>query len=209
MELTTLVVGFINTNCYVLNDGKHAVVIDPGAGADKILEIIETKSLTLDYIFLTHAHFDHVLAVNELKEKTGAKVVVHEAEVYRLSDAEASGHTILKTRKYEPIKADIEISDGFSTDVGEMHFEFISTPGHTEGSVCIISGNMIFSGDTLFFDTCGRCDMIGGNYGDMLKSLKRIYQLPGDYDVFPGHGESTTLMREREKNIYMSEAMQN
>ena len=208
MQLTRLVVGFINTNCYILDDGENAVVIDPGAGADEILKTLECKGVSLVYIFLTHAHFDHVLAVNELVKKTGAKVAVHKGEHYRLSDAEASGHTILKTRKYEPIVADTEFEDGAYIDVGDMHFEFISTPGHTEGSVCIICGDMMFSGDTLFFDDCGRCDLMGGDYRAMLSSLRRLYELHGDYDVFPGHGEKTTLSRERANNRYMTEAMQ-
>ncbi len=208
MELKTLVVGFINTNCYILDDGCNAVVIDPGAGADKIIAELEKKNLSLRYIFLTHAHFDHVLAVNELVRKTGAKVVAHSGESYRLNDAEVSGHTVLKTRKFEPVSADVEIEDGSKIDVGDMHFHFISTPGHTEGSVCILCEDMMFSGDTLFLGNCGRCDLIGGDYGEMLKSLRRLYELPGDYRVFPGHGESTMLSHERGSNIYMAEAME-
>ncbi len=207
MEFKTLVVGFINTNCYILDDGHHAVVIDPGAGADKILNEIESRGLSLEYIFLTHAHFDHVLAVNEVVKATGAKVVAHRNERYRLSDAEVSGHTVLKTRKFEPVFADIEIEDGAQIDVGEMHFEFVLTPGHTEGSVCIICEDMMFTGDTLFYGNCGRCDLIGGDYNEMLKSLRRLYELSGDYKVYPGHGESTMLSHERGSNIYMAEAI--
>lgn len=206
MKTETLVVGFLNTNCYLVYDGGDAVVIDPGAEAERILARSRELNVKIRYILLTHGHFDHTLAVRELKEATGAPLVTTSGERARLSDAEISGHTMLRHREFVPLTADIEVSDGEKMTVGNMTFEFLLTPGHTEGSVCIICGDTMFSGDTLFEGTCGRCDLIGGNIGQMMASLKRLYELPGDFRVLSGHGEETTLSRERAENMYMAEA---
>lgn len=207
MKVETIVVGFLNTNCYIAHDGKNAVVIDPGANAGEIISTAEDLGVTISHIFLTHAHFDHVLAADELIKKTGAKLVANVAERGRMCDAALSGQTMLRRREFVPLYADIEIAQNGAIDVGEMHFEFILTPGHTEGSMCIICEDTIFSGDTLFAGTCGRCDLEGGDYAEMLKSLKKLYETEGDYKVLPGHEGATTLSHERLNNPYMVEAM--
>lgn len=207
MKVETFVVGFLGTNCYIAHDGKCAVVIDPGADADRILEFLESEGLLLSHILLTHAHFDHVLAVDEIKKETGAVLVSTVGERERLRSAEISGHTMLKRREFIPLAADIEVSDGEELTVGEMAFKFIATPGHTEGSVCIICEDTMFSGDTLFAGTCGRCDLIGGSIDEMMKSLKLLSELLCDYKVLPGHGEATTLSGEKLTNPYMAEAV--
>ena len=207
MKVETLVVGFIDTNCYIVHDGKTAVVIDPGADAERILAKAEELGVSISHIFLTHAHFDHVLAVSEIIKKTGAKLVANIGERKRMCDAELSGHTALRRREFIPLYADIEIAENGAIDAGEMHFEFVRTPGHTEGSMCIICEDTMFSGDTLFAGTCGRCDLAGGDYEEMLKTLKKLYLLEGDYKVLPGHESATTLSHERIYNPYMAEAM--
>ena len=206
MTIETMAVGFLGTNCYLVYSGDQAVVIDPGADAEKILERVEALSLKIEYILLTHAHFDHVLAVSEIIKKTGATLVSTEGERLRLTDAEVSGHTMLRNREFIPLCADREVSDGEKITVGDMIFEFMLTPGHTEGSVCILCGDVMFSGDTLFAGTCGRCDLSGGDIGQMMKSLKKLFLLPGDFRVLSGHGEETTLSHERVTNMYMIEA---
>lgn len=207
MKVETLVVGFINTNCYLVHDGKSAVVIDPGADAERIMAKAEALGVEIHYVFLTHAHFDHVLAVSEIIEKTGAKLVANVGERERMCSAELSGQTALRRREFVPLYADIEILESGNLKVGEMKFTFIRTPGHTEGSMCIICEDTMFSGDTIFAGTCGRCDLAGGDYSEMLVSLRKLYELPGDYKVLPGHEESTTLSHERVYNPYMAEAM--
>ena len=207
MKVETLVVGFINTNCYLVHDGKAAVVIDPGADAERIIKKAEELGVEIKYIFLTHAHFDHVLAVGEIIKKTGARLVANVGERERMRDEVLSGQTALRRREFVPLYADVEIASGGAMDVGNMHFEFILTPGHTEGSMCILCEGTMFSGDTLFAGTCVRCDLAGGDYSEMLRSLKKLYELPGDYKVLPGHEESTTLSHERVYNPYMAEAM--
>ncbi len=206
MKTETFVVGFLNTNCYLVYDGEDAVVIDPGAEADRILSRASELNVKIRYIFLTHGHFDHTLAVREIKDATAAPLVATAGERARLSDAEISGHTMLRHREFIPLEADIEVSDGEKLTVGSMTFEFMATPGHTEGSVCILCEDAMFSGDTLFEGTCGRCDLIGGDIGQMMASLKKLYELPRDFKVLSGHGEETTLSRERATNMYMAEA---
>lgn len=206
MKTEIFSVGFLGTNCYLVHDGKEAVVIDPGAEAERILARASELGVTIRYIFLTHGHFDHTLAVCEIADVTGAPIVATSGERARLSDEEISGHTMLRTRTFIPLVADMEVADGDKITVGEMTFEFMFTPGHTEGSVCIFCEDTMFSGDTLFAGTCGRCDLIGGDSAQMMLSLKKLYNLEGDFRVLSGHGEETTLSREREENMYMAEA---
>ncbi len=207
MKIEKLTVGFINTNCYIAYNGKDAVVFDPGAEAEKILQKAEELGVSIKAIILTHAHFDHVLAADEIRKKTGAKLISTAGERERLCSAELSGHTMLRRREFHPLVADMEVSDGEEIAFGEMKFKVMITPGHTEGSACFISGDVMFSGDTLFFDSCGRCDLAGGNIDDMMKTLKRLATLSGDFCILPGHGEGTTLSRERAENPYMVEAI--
>lgn len=207
MKIDRLTVGFLSTNCYIVSDGENAVVIDPGADAERILEKLSNENLKLCAIFLTHAHFDHTLAVKKIKDETGAPIYAASGENERMRDAEISGHTMLRHREFNPISADEEFFDGVRLTFGKMDFEIILTPGHTEGSVCIMTENAMFSGDTLFEGTCGRCDLHGGSFPEMLKTLKRLYDIESDYDVYPGHGEKTTLSREKAYNPYVAEAV--
>ncbi len=207
MNIETIPVGFLGTNCYLVHDGNEAVVIDPGADAEKILTAAQAAGVAINYIFLTHAHFDHVLAVSDIQKKTGAVLVANTGERERMRDAYLSGGASFGEQKFTPLYADVEIDERGVIDVGKMRFEFIRTPGHTEGSMCIICDNVVFSGDTVFAGTCGRCDLPGGDYEEILRSLKLLYELPGDMRVLPGHERETTLSHERVYNPYMAEAM--
>ncbi len=207
MNIKTIPVGFLGTNCYLVHDGCEAVVIDPGADAERILAMAEADGVKIKYIFLTHAHFDHVLAVSDIQKKTGAVLVANTAEKKRMCDEYLCGCGALGRQKFIPLYADVEIDERGTLDIGKMRFEFIRTPGHTEGSMCIVCDNVMFSGDTLFAGTCGRCDLPGGDYEEILRSLKMLYELPGDMRVLPGHERETTLSQERVYNPYMAEAM--
>ncbi|MBE6964726.1 MAG: MBL fold metallo-hydrolase [Ruminococcaceae bacterium] len=207
MNIKTIPVGYLGTNCYLVHEGNDAVVIDPGEDAEKILAAADEAGVEIKCIFLTHAHFDHVLAVSDIQKKTGAVLVANTGEKQRLCDARLSGGGAFGEQKFIPLYADVEIDERGALDVGKMRFEFIRTPGHTEGSMCIICDNVMFSGDTLFAGTCGRCDLPGGDYEEMLTSLKLLYELPGDMRVLPGHERETTLSHERVYNPYMAEAM--
>jgi len=155
----------------------------------------------LSYIFLTHGHFDHLLAAAEIREKTGAKLVA--AHNARLDDEVSCGFASFGLSDFKPMKADITVRDG--DKIG--NFLFMETPGHTPCSLCIKNGDTLFSGDTLFAGSCGRCDLPGGDYNKMMDSLLRLSELDGAVKVYSGHGGTTTIEREIRTNPYMCEAM--
>lgn len=204
-----ITVGRVMTNCYIVSDvnTRDAVVIDPGDDAEGILKLINSQGLRVKYIFLTHGHFDHVLAVDKVREATGAKCVIHEKDAALMTNpprAVAFGAA--------PKPADILVRGGEEFEAGALRFKWMHTPGHTPGSCCVICGgamrqNAIYTGDTLFEDDCGRCDLPGGDYPAMLDSLRALAALEGDYRVFPGHDVPTTLDRERRHNVNMREAL--
>ncbi|MDR1669011.1 MAG: MBL fold metallo-hydrolase [Oscillospiraceae bacterium] len=213
LNITTLAVGAVSTNCYIVSDPqtREAAVVDPGDSAKLILGRIQADNLSVRTIFLTHGHFDHILALDEVRRATGAKAVIHEADAAYLRERALSG----PFRGVSPpvTEADVLTREGETFPLGAFTFEVLHTPGHTPGSICLRvaapgggKNGVLFTGDTLFEDDCGRCDLPGGDYGAMLASLRRLAALDGDYVVFPGHDVSTTLSREREKNVNMKEA---
>ncbi|MCL2030394.1 MAG: MBL fold metallo-hydrolase [Oscillospiraceae bacterium] len=214
LSISSLTLGIVATNCYIVTDtdAGETALIDPGDRAGAILERVRADRLEVRYIFLTHGHFDHILAMEEVRRATGAACVIHEADAAYLSDPALSspfGRTGAQSAK-----ADILTREGEAFALGAYRFEVLHTPGHTPGSVCLRvmtpggeRDGALFTGDTLFEDDCGRCDLPGGDYGAMLASLRRLAALEGDYAVYPGHDVSTTLSREREGNVNMREAL--
>lgn len=202
-------VGHLSTNCYIVTDlstGRKAVV-DPGYKSGELLKKIEKSGKdTFDYILLTHGHFDHIWFAEEVKALTGAKIVISVEDAPFLTDSMLNLSAGFGFRSFPKISADITLSNGDKLMLGESEFTFLSTPGHTVGSGCFVffSDRIIFSGDTLFKLSMGRTDFVTGNPLDMQKSLKKLAGLSGDFKVFPGHGETTTLEYERKNNPYVS-----
>jgi len=209
MFVHSIKVGMLDTNCYIVytREGGEALVFDPGADAKKILEFIEQKNLKVKNIILTHGHFDHILAAGQVKEATGAKVVIHAYEANSLKESKPSMYPSIADEPYRRCEPDILLYGGEKTRFGGTDVQFFCTPGHTTGSMCIIIDDMIFSGDTLFKGDCGRTDLANGSPEEMEKSLRFLYNLKGDYKVYPGHDEETTLEEERENNPYMQMAI--
>ena len=193
MNVKKLALGAYQTNCYLIWEGSRAVVIDPGYEPDTILRALETLGMELSAILLTHGHFDHVGAVKELVAETGCQVYIHAAEV-QLPPMMTAGELYF-THTYGE-------GDTISPIPG-VEMTVLHTPGHTPGSVCLILGDQMFSGDTLFAGSCGRVDFPGGDPRQMLESLRRLASLEADYRVHPGHGDSTTLAEEKRYNPYM------
>ena len=164
------------------------------------MNYLESNKLKCRYILLTHGHFDHTGAVEGLVKQTGATVCMSRKDVKRAI-------TELGYR-YSPPKGALFIKEGDKIKVGSLEFEVIETPGHSEGSVTFRCEDALFTGDTLFRDSCGRTDLPGCNGADMMKSLKKLCELPGDYEVYPGHMEATSLERERRCNYFMQQAAQ-
>ena len=201
MLVKTLPVGMLDTNCYVVTDEKtlKCAIIDPGADSNTILDYIESNKLITEVIFLTHGHFDHHIALKTVMDGTGASAYINK------KDASTNGyHEQLKLADEGHIKWYVE---GDVIKVGGLSFRIMETPGHSPGSVTIICENALFTGDTLFRDSCGRTDLEGGNVDTLLESLRRLADLKGDYEVYPGHAESSTLNRERAFNYYMKQAL--
>ena len=201
MLIKTLQVGQIETNCYIVTDEKtlDCVVIDPGDESNAILAYIENNNLKCRYIFLTHGHFDHTMATLAVRDETGAEVYICEKDVSQAREHNRSLHT-------DDLK---HYKEGDVIRVGSLEFHVMETPGHTPGGVSLLCEDSIFTGDTLFKDSCGRTDFEGGDMSVLIKSLRRLAEIPGDFDIYPGHMDTTTLERERKFNYYMRYAIEN
>ncbi|MDR2357525.1 MAG: MBL fold metallo-hydrolase [Oscillospiraceae bacterium] len=196
MLIKTLAVGQLETNCYVVSDDKTLMcaVIDPGAESGVILDYIESNKLKVGAIFLTHGHFDHHMALSAVADATGAPVYIHKRDTY--SGGKPEDHKLRDTGELRGY------ADGDAITVGGLVFHVMETPGHSMGSVTLRCERALFTGDTLFRDSCGRTDL-GGDMDTLLESLRRLSSLEGDYEVYPGHAETSTLDRERRFNYYV------
>ena len=173
MEIKRLIVGELETNCYLVISKNELVIIDPGGEAEKILEEIRKTKAESKYIINTHCHFDHILANEEIRKETGVKILIHKAE-----------------KEFINFEADRFLEEGDEIKIGDIILKVLHTPGHTRGSICLIGENFIFTGDTLFKEGYGRTDLPGGSQKDLEESLERLSKLlkPG-ITVYPGHGE--------------------
>lgn len=208
MKILTLDLGHeMFANCYMLVDEKtgEAAIVDPAWYVEEFNGILKKNNAKLKYILLTHGHFDHIFGVYGLKEATGAKVVVHFKDAEHLTDPRKSLAQGNMPEPQIPVSADILIKEGDILTLGDEEIKVMSTPGHTMGSVCYVieSERTIISGDTLFCMTAGRTDFPDGSDELMIKSLKRLINLDGDYRVLPGHNRETTLENERKRNWYI------
>ncbi len=205
MKIDSLTVGPIGTNCYILQDetAKLCAVIDPGDEAERVARTVEQTGCAPTMILLTHGHFDHYTGVGGLLEKwPDLPVYIHENDV---TDRAAGGFDLLCPRL--PEKNQRYYKEGDCLKLGGLTIRVLETPGHSRGSVCLVVGDVIFSGDTLFYGSCGRTDFAGGSYEDILRSLKRLAELPGQYRVYPGHDRPTDLDFERRMNPYMKQGL--
>ena len=198
MDLKRLVLGDLQTNCYILTDKetREIAVVDPSADVSRILDALYEGKTKVKYIILTHTHIDHVMALDELKKETGAQIVVHREEASHLNDAKFTLSALFSADTPKS-KADISVSDGDELALGGEKLKFIHTPGHTVGGMCILCGNILVSGDTLFNQSVGRSDFPGGNHSQLIASINDKLM------VYPGHGPSTTIGYERENNLYL------
>ena len=201
MNIKTIPVGQLETNCYVVvnEETLACVVIDPGDESNTIMDYIESNRLKCEAILLTHGHFDHVGAVNEILEQTGCALYINPRD---------EGYEVGKSgMKFKMPEGGKYYDDGDIIVEAGLEFKVLATPGHTPGSVCLICGGALFTGDTLFRGSCGRADLPGGSMREEMRSLKKICELEGDYEVYPGHMDSSSLERERRFNHYCREAM--
>ncbi len=206
IKVETLALGDLATNSYIVTDtaSGEVAIVDPALESPLLFGKLEGKNVK--YILLTHGHFDHIMGVKALKERTGAQVVVHSLDAPMLLDDDISLFKYQFPYTQMPtVTADITVEDGSVLTLGETSIRVMHTPGHTLGGACYVidSDCIIFTGDTLFRLSAGRTDFYGGNPREELRSLSYIASLDGDYIVYPGHNEATTLQFERENNHYI------
>ena len=204
MIIRKLEVGPFASNCYIVGSDGEGMIIDPGDEAKRIMNEVKDSGLDIKIIALTHGHIDHVGALKEVKEATGAGVVIHTDDVAILKDKFLS--IFLGIRHKSPPPPDRLLNDGDTVSVGELSFKVIYTPGHTQGSICLLGEGVLFSGDTLFNYGVGRSDLpgSGGNHEQLIDNIKkRLLVLDDDIKVYPGHGPETTIGAERRGNPFL------
>lgn len=202
MKMKTYIAGPIDANNYLLWDEntKEAVLIDCSEYNEDILKDIKGNNLNVKYILLTHGHFDHVLGLNEMKKALNAKVGINKGDEIMLTNINEFSK-FFAFPHVEPQKADFFVSDGDELIFGDIKIKVIETAGHTEGGVCYLIENNLFSGDTLFRNSYGRTDLFGGNFDKIYHSLRDIiFKLDDNIKVFTGHGASTTVGYEKVHN---------
>ena len=203
MKIISFVKPPIDNNNYLIIDeaSKEAVLIDCSTFDDEILTAIEDEGAILKYVLLTHGHFDHVTGLNDTDEDV--KVLMHKADMEWIREL----NTYLPMVGMPPMKTpriDDFLEDGQIIKIGETQIKVIHTPGHTQGGVCFLIDDHLFSGDTIFKESVGRCDLPGGNFDQIVESIEnKIFTLPEDTTIYPGHGRTTTVGWEKEHNMFM------
>ena len=197
MLIKCLPVGHMEANCYVVTDegSLKCAVIDPGDESNTIMDYVEENSLSVVAIFITHGHYDHTGAAAAVADETGAPIYISR------SDFDPSGDGVYSYRAPEELVR--FWSDGDVVEVGALKFRVMETPGHSPGSVTLKCEDALFTGDTLFEGSCGRTDLPGGDMNRLMASLRRLGDIPGNFEVWPGHMDPTTLDIEKASNHYM------
>lgn len=206
MNYEMLAVGPLETNCYVVycQDSLECAVVDPGAEADRIFQLIARKSLKPALILNTHGHIDHIGANKDIKEKFNIPLYIHSADSPMLENVQQSEMAIFLGAMDSP-SPDHLLNDGVKIKIGESFLRVIHTPGHSPGSVSFLGDGFLLSGDTLFFGGVGRTDLPGGSWKDMESSIKnKILTMPDEMIVLPGHGPITTVGQEKRANPFIT-----
>ena len=208
MVVKKFIVGPLESNCYLIIDenSKETLVVDPGDEPDRIIDLIHENSLQVKYIVCTHAHFDHVGALSDIKQETGAPIVIHrdEQEVYRGTRQQAVSWGFELDELPEP---DMLVSEGDILEIGNLKFMIIHTPGHSPGGICLSGEDILITGDTLFAGSVGRTDLHGGDIIQLKKSFKRLMSFSEKVKILPGHGPETTIGREKKENFFSLETI--
>lgn len=205
MEIISLSVTGFESNCFIIHNSVEAFVVDPSTSEQKILWALEKNGLTLKGILLTHGHFDHIFRAQELRDATGAPLYIHELDAEMLNDADKNAyHTF--TGKYFVIKkaADVLLHDADEISLGDEKIKVIHTPGHTKGSVCYDTGDALITGDTIFAEGFGRCDLYGGDVSALKHSIQKLTEMAKTENrwIYPGHGNTSTLRQATENLKY-------
>lgn len=206
MRMARMTVGALATNCYIVSDETtgRAFIVDPGGDAKRIMDKVEELHLKVEAILLTHGHFDHIMAVDQLREKFGCKVYLSKAEEALIKDPQQNVSAMFG--RPMGTSADELIEDGQQLQIAGFQIEVLATPGHTKGGVCyyLKEQEIAFSGDTIFEGSVGRSDFPGGSASELVRSIKdKLCVLPDDTQLFPGHGDSTVVSYEKQYNPFL------
>lgn len=195
--------GDMGNNCYLIVDERtnKSALVDCTNASEVMSDMIGDTDL--QYVLLTHGHFDHIIGTREIKQKYNASVVISNEDAPMLSSSKLS-LAVFCGAEHNNVDADICVGDGDIIELGDLSIKVISTPGHTSGGVCYMVEDCLFTGDTLFCLSCGRTDLPTGDDVELLKSLHKLRDLDGDYKVYPGHDSFSTLDNERKNNRYMN-----
>jgi len=204
MILKKLELGPFATNCYIVGSesNKEGMIIDPGDGARQIAKSVEDLGLDIKLIVLTHGHFDHIGALKEVEEATGAELAIHTDDAFFIQKRPL--RTLFGFPYPDTPPPDRLLNGGDSIDIGDLNFLVLHTPGHSPGGICLLGPGVVFSGDTLFNYGIGRTDFAGGSYNQLMNSIHtKLMVLPDDTTVYPGHGPDTTIGTERRGNPFL------
>ena len=196
MEIINLYPGSLGSNCYLLEEGGQALVVDPSASAAAILRRVEADGCTLAGVILTHGHFDHVMSIDTLRDAVpGLRVYLHEGDAPMLTDGHKNAFATFFGQDRAWREADSLLREGDTLTVGSTNLEVLHTPGHSPGSICLLSreDGVLFTGDTLFSDNVGRWDLWGGSEAVLRQSLARLGTLDRRLTIYPGHGDTGHL----------------
>jgi len=206
MILKTLIVGELETNCYILGDEKtrEGIIIDPGGEFELIEKTLKELNLEIKYIVLTHGHSDHIGALAELKKRTGAQILIHQEDAEMLCEPEKN-LSVFSFKLICAPEADRVLKDKEKIKISKIELEVFHTPGHTKGSISLLTDKIIFSGDLIFYGSVGRTDIPGGSYQKLLRSIQdNILNKEDDTIIYPGHGPATTVGEERKNNPFLN-----
>ncbi|MBC8590421.1 MBL fold metallo-hydrolase [Wansuia hejianensis] len=206
MKIQRIPAGIYAANCYIIycHNTKEGIIVDPGGDADTIIENIKNNKIEIKYIVLTHGHGDHIGAVKELKDELDVPLLAHEDEQELLKNPNINLSATMAMGAIE-LEPDILLKDKDIIEFGNLKGEVIHTPGHTRGGICLKLDDYLISGDTLFKGSIGRTDLLGGNYKDLMDSIKnKILILDENTIVLPGHGQSSTILDEKLYNPFLN-----
>lgn len=206
LEYRAIEVGFLQVNCYLIWDSntRKAAIIDPGDDTDIIIDTVKSLGLDVEWILLTHGHFDHTFRVGEIAEHYGAKIGLQALDVPVLTQSLFLGESFYDMSEYVPFTVSNLLNEGDVIRLGDSEIGVLHTPGHTQGGICFVTEIGVFCGDTIFADSVGRSDFPGGSHDQLIESIRsKILPMDDSTILYPGHGPATTVGSERKSNPFL------